>query len=87
MIEKTKAACGTYGGYQRHNRLGEEPCEPCRKANTEYNRNRRKRLPHSYRRELAYAIAQTRALWQLADRHREEFRQLVREILEWPKPE
>jgi hypothetical protein len=87
VIEKTKAACGTYGGYQRHHRRGEKPCDPCRDAATAYNRDRRKRLPHSYRREYAYAKAQTRAAWRLVDRHRDEFRELVKEELEWPKPE
>jgi len=31
-----KAVCGTRGGYNRHRRLGEEPCAACRKANSQY---------------------------------------------------
>lgn len=35
-------ACGTEGGYQRHRRLQEEACEPCRiAANSESARRRR----------------------------------------------
>lgn len=41
MRQKTKkrksvAACGTVSGYNRHNRLGEKPCEECNKAHNEY---------------------------------------------------
>lgn len=34
-------ACGTYAGYQRHQRRGEETCEPCRTANADYHAVRR----------------------------------------------
>jgi WhiB family redox-sensing transcriptional regulator len=33
--------CGTHAGYQTHLRHGEASCEPCRAANTEYNRTAR----------------------------------------------
>ena len=41
MRQKTKkkpaiALCGTVSGYNRHNRLGEKPCEECNKAHNEY---------------------------------------------------
>lgn len=32
---------GTAAAYQRHLRWGEEPCEPCREANTQHKRDRR----------------------------------------------
>lgn len=35
--------CGTYGGYQRHKRDGEDACEPCREANNTYARDYRRR--------------------------------------------
>jgi hypothetical protein len=35
--------CGTYAGYNRHNRLGEDQCGPCRAAATEYVRDWRYR--------------------------------------------
>jgi hypothetical protein len=31
-------ACGTYGGYQRHHRLGETACLACAAANADYQR-------------------------------------------------
>lgn len=34
------AECGTTGGYDRHQRLREVPCEPCREAKAAYNRER-----------------------------------------------
>jgi hypothetical protein len=38
-----RAACGTPSGYERHRNDGEEACDACRKANTEYKaaQNRR----------------------------------------------
>lgn len=33
-----RSRCGTRGGYQRHHRLGEIACEPCRIANTAADR-------------------------------------------------
>ena len=38
---KTIADCGTRGGYGRHLRRGERPCEPCRAANNTDARQRR----------------------------------------------
>ena len=31
--------CGTYSGYQRHYRLKEPACDPCRQGAAEYARN------------------------------------------------
>ena len=38
---------GTRGGYRRHLRIGEEPCEPCSQASRDYanSRNRKKGIP------------------------------------------
>lgn len=36
----TETACGTHRGYARHRYYGEEPCQPCRTANTAYKRER-----------------------------------------------
>lgn len=35
------AACGTLGGYQRHRRLDEDPCDACRAARNTYQRDHR----------------------------------------------
>jgi hypothetical protein len=32
-----RSMCGTYGGYQRHYRNGEDPCDPCTHAHTVYH--------------------------------------------------
>jgi hypothetical protein len=40
--DEERAQCGTRAGYQRHRRLGETPCDPCKQANTDAdNRLRR----------------------------------------------
>lgn len=45
VIVRNPAKCGTRSGYNRHYRLGEPVCEPCRQANIEncraYSRVRR----------------------------------------------
>lgn len=64
--------CGTYGASQRHRRRGEPMCEPCRAAYNAYMKQFRGRSTDWRIREAA----RKRALWQLADLHREEFGQL-----------
>ena len=34
------ADCGTYNGYKRHKRAGENACTPCKAANAAYERDR-----------------------------------------------
>jgi hypothetical protein len=36
MAEEAIPPCGTYAAYQRHGRLGEERCDPCRQAAKDY---------------------------------------------------
>lgn len=72
--------CGTYAGFQRHARYGEEPCDPCREANRvymqEYRAQRRAAgIPNRTLRERARGFAMTR----LSHRHRAEFEALVEE--------
>ena len=38
-----QAKCGTGGGYRRHRRLGEEPCEACKDAHAAGEQGRRRR--------------------------------------------
>ncbi len=38
VIKRRGPVVGTYAGYQRHVKAGQEPCEPCREAMREYNR-------------------------------------------------
>lgn len=39
--QQERGICGTRNGYQRHLAAGEEPCTPCRKANTDADRRLR----------------------------------------------
>lgn len=36
--------CGTVGGFQRHRRAGEQPCEPCRAGKRSYDRENYRKL-------------------------------------------
>jgi len=64
--------CGTYGGYQAHRRRGEDACNPCREANTTYQREYRR---HPDRRVVArdQSEAYTRASAELRVAHKSEF--------------
>lgn len=85
--ELTDAEHGTYAGYQRHRRAGEQACDPCLAATAAYHAARRKvlgpepsrrqgRIVESARRDL---IAAHRAEYRaLLDYHREaEYRSMV----------
>ncbi|GAA4626822.1 hypothetical protein GCM10023196_036640 [Actinoallomurus vinaceus] len=61
--------CGTPAAYERHLSKGEEPCPPCRRANSEVTRSR-----PSYK---AYEKAAYQARKRLAATHKEELRTLT----------
>lgn len=44
-----EAKCGTYAGYTTHLRDKQEPCRPCKDANTEYQRLYRARKKEARR--------------------------------------
>ncbi len=73
------SACGTRAGYLHHLSEGEPPCADCRRANTEYKREYRKRRPSVYAREIASSGVRSRALWRLADLHPGQFQALIDE--------
>jgi hypothetical protein len=77
--------CGTYGGYQRHRRRGEQACTECRRANRDYTRTLRQR-PGVREEENARTAARSRALWRLADEQRERFRELFIEEVTRERP-
>lgn len=57
LVVRTLSPCGTYGGYQTHQRLGEPTCVPCRRANNDYN------AAHAHRtRHLGAALASAQTL-------------------------
>ena len=74
--------CGTYGGYQKHGRLGETACGPCRQANAAYRQEFRQRRADIYAEDRRRAKAHTRAAWRLVDKYRDEWRRFVIEELE-----
>lgn len=70
---------GTYAGYIRHGRRGEDACEACRAAGRDYQRQYRAFRPAA--RELDRWYTQTRraAMERLALRHPEELAALLAE--------
>jgi WhiB family redox-sensing transcriptional regulator len=42
-LRPSTAVCGTTGGYRRHRRLGEDPCQRCRDAHAAYGRQWKRR--------------------------------------------
>lgn len=67
---------GTYNGYQVHLQQKVPACDACLTANREYHRQHRATHPARVIRERRLHKAQTRALWQLAERHHDEFQTL-----------
>jgi ribosomal protein L32 len=47
LMHREVANCGTYGGYQTHKKLGQEPCLPCNEARNTYIREYRRRKGHT----------------------------------------
>lgn len=71
---------GTYGGYQAHRILDEEPCDDCREASAAYHRKYRE--SPSVRRKMAREnAARSRAVWRLAAEFPARFKELVAEEL------
>lgn len=72
----TRQQCGTYAGYASHYRHGEDPCTPCERARTEYNRQRQTRADVVAERRVR-AGARLRAFVRLAAVHPDEYRRLL----------
>ena len=68
--------CGTYAGYNQHMYYGEPTCAACRKAATDYQRDRRKANGNAA--GAKYNKARGKALTKLAYLHENEYRQLIR---------
>ena len=71
--------CGTYAGYQAHIRMSEEPCDRCREANADYNRERRRSSAAVRQREMQLDIARRRAWKRLADMYPAQYHGLYEE--------
>lgn len=78
VFRRKVATCGTPGGYQRHRKAGEPACEPCRAAQAGYIRQYRTD-PEVREQTLRENAARTKALWALARRYPNDYRELVRE--------
>ena len=76
------AECGTYNGWNRHNRRQEKPCDPCRLAKNEYARAYRASNPAYNADELARKAARERAARRLAALYPTLFSALYTEELE-----
>lgn len=68
--------CGSYAGYQRHKRHGQQPCAACREANRLYHLNYRQQ-PEVRQRYSQQNAARGRALEALRRRHPGEFEVLL----------
>jgi hypothetical protein len=78
MSKRERPSCGTYGGYQAHLRRKETPCQPCRDAAAEYQRNwRMNEAKRAVERQTT--AARHRALTRLARAHPVEYRRLYAE--------
>jgi hypothetical protein len=70
--------CGTYAGWQAHQRAGVKACEPCRLARNEWTREHR-RKPEVAEKRRAVVRARDRALARLAREYPARYLQLLRE--------
>lgn len=69
--------CGTYAGWNAHQRRGEPQCEPCRDAAAVYQRQWRAKGGPAVERQAAGNRAREAALWRLKDLHPADFDLLV----------
>lgn len=67
----------SYAWYQRHRRMGEQPCPACVEQNRIYQAAYRERSEKARRRDQKTNLSRARALHRLAERHREEFTALL----------
>lgn len=73
---------GTYAGSRKCWKRREGACPACRRASADYQRNRRQGLPREVKAaEHEKAKARIRALWRLADLHRDQFYRFLDEEL------
>ncbi len=66
---------GTAAGARRHSTAGEPPCDACRAAKAEYDKNWRS-APEKTRRNRLHASAQAKASSELRRAHLDEYRAL-----------
>ena len=72
MSEHDDPRCGTYAGAQAHRKAGTPMCQPCRDAYNAYMREHRS-TPDGKRRTREMNKAQSRAVWRLVGRYRDDY--------------
>lgn len=77
---------GTPAGYRAHRKEGKRACRPCLNAQSAYMQSRRA-TPAFRKRERQRNAAAARAVWRLADLHRDEYERLYVEELMTSRPE
>lgn len=77
--EQTKTRHGTHSGWQKHQELGERPCDACYAAKQAYDRERLT-ATDKQKANRARAWAQNHAKTELVRRHRAEYLTLYREF-------
>lgn len=73
--------CGSYGGYQRHKKVGEKPCDPCREANRRYHSRYRDANPEKRQADIDLLAARREATRRLIELHRDDFDTLLTDVL------
>lgn len=73
--------CGTYAGWNKHQRRGTPSCTACKAAATTYTREYRASNPRARSNDRRYSKARNRALTRLAHAHRFEYHELLMEEL------
>jgi hypothetical protein len=78
--EKTKVRHGTASGARKHSKLGEEACDSCRRAKSEYDKKRRL-FPKIKQKNQNSAMAQNRARTRLVNLYPDLYRKFYAEEL------
>lgn len=78
-VEQAMDRCGTYAGWNRHQKAKTPPCEPCRLAQRIYMREYRSKNPDYVDRVVKNSAARSRALTRLAQLYPKQFGKLYRE--------
>ena len=79
-MELPESKCGTYAGYNAHMYYDEPTCVACRKAASDYQRNRRR--ANGNVNGARYNKARQKALTKLARRYEADFQKLLRAELQ-----
>jgi hypothetical protein len=71
---------GSYGGYLRHQRRGEEACADCKRANAVHSQQYREQVPAALDKQAVYQKRRNLAIQELIRRHPDEYREILASI-------